>query len=70
MSDARTHLAWLIWCYGQGYIKPEDRDILTNWLLDDDASLTKNDVVTKHELLAAADEVLTALAAGVEGDQR
>ncbi len=53
MSDerARTHLAWLIWCFGQGYVKAEDRAILTNWVEEEPDA----------DLLAMADEILSLL---------
>lgn len=60
-TDARIHLAWLIWCYEQGYTLAEDREILSNWLLDDPASLHPDDLRDRGGLLAMADEVLALL---------
>jgi len=56
-SSPREHLAWLIWCY----TNPADRAILTNWMGDDPATLTDDDVRTRRELLGMADEMLTLL---------
>lgn len=58
----REHVGWLIWCVSQGYVRAEDREGLTNWLLEDDSGLHPADVELKAGLLAAADEVLARLA--------
>lgn len=58
----REHLAWLMWCYEQGYTNPADRAILTNWMGDDPATLTPNDVKTRRALLGMADEILALVA--------
>jgi hypothetical protein len=64
VSDARFHLAWLLWCYEQGYTKAEDREGgIGNWLLRDPATLCAEDVELRLDLLAMADEVLAALEA-------
>jgi hypothetical protein len=59
----RVHLAWLIYCYDQGYTTPAHRAILTNWLGDDPATLHPDDVVRQRNLLRMADEVLALMAA-------
>lgn len=61
-SAARERLAWLMWCYQQGYTDPEDRVIITNWMANDPAILTADDVEEREHLLTMADEVLDALA--------
>jgi hypothetical protein len=58
----REHLAWLMWCYQQGYTNPLDRAILDNWMGDDPAMLTLDDVRERRELLGMADEVLAETA--------
>lgn len=62
-DDLRTreHLAWLMYCYAEGYTAPADRAVLTNWMSESDESLLPEDRRTKHSLLAMADEVLAAL---------
>jgi hypothetical protein len=62
MTDARTHLAWLIWCYQEGYRSPGDRAGRANWIAYDDADLHVSDAEEKHALLAMADSILAALA--------
>lgn len=57
----RAHVGWLIWCYGQGYVKAEDRAPLTNWLLDDPVTLHPDDAALRPHLLAMADEVLATI---------
>lgn len=57
-SSARVHLAWLMWCYQQGYVKAEDRAGMTNWLLEDPMTLHPDDAALRPHLLAMADEVL------------
>lgn len=61
VSEARFHLAWLMWCFKEGYTKAEDRAILDNWLLGDLTTMHPEDVKLRSELLRAADEVLAAL---------
>ena len=58
MTNARTHLAWLMWCYAEGYGNAEDRAIMTNWLLDDPATLSPGDAAVRRDLLDMADEIL------------
>ena len=58
----REHIGWLIWCMDQGYVKAEDRAVIgANWLLEDEATLSDDDLDTKRDLLVMADEVLAAL---------
>jgi hypothetical protein len=61
-SDARLHVAWLLWCIDQGYVNAADRAILQNWLKDDPATLHPDDAARRPHLLAMADEVLEAAA--------
>ena len=61
-KDARFHLAWLIWCYNEGYVKAEDR--VDNWLLHRPATLNHDDLRLRKDLLVMADEVLTAFRKG------
>ena len=63
MPSARVHLAWLMWCFEEGYTKAEDRAILTNWLLRRNSSMHPNDIELRDNLLAMADEILAALEA-------
>ena len=60
-EDARLHLAWLLWCFNEGYVNAEDRAIMTNWLLADPANLHPDDVALRPHLLAMADEVLALI---------
>ena len=72
IEAARTHLAWLLWCFGEGYANAADRAILANWLLDDPATLHADDAALRPHLLEMADEVLEAarphLAAATQAD--
>jgi hypothetical protein len=60
-TDARLHLAWLMYCFQEGYVRAEDRAPMTNWLLHDPAMLNPLDLEQRDALLVAADEVLAAL---------
>lgn len=51
-----------MWCFDQGYRKPEDREGMTNWMLEPDDQQHPDDLVEKAQLLRMADEVLVALA--------
>ncbi len=64
MTTPREHLAWLMWCYQQGYTNAEDRAILTNWFLDDPANDHREDAKLRVELLAMADEILALTVGG------
>jgi hypothetical protein len=57
----REQLAWLMYCYQQGYTDPADRAVLTNWLGDDPATLHPDDVPLQRNLLGMADEILALL---------
>ena len=57
-AHPREHLAWLIWCMNQGYVKVADRAGMDNWLLEDPATLHASDAELRPHLLAMADEVL------------
>jgi hypothetical protein len=61
VKDARTHVAWLLWCLDQGYIKAEDRAILDNWLEEDPATLHPDDAEQRPHLRTMADEVIAAV---------
>lgn len=62
-ATARVTLAWLMWCYEQGYADPADRAILTNFMADDPDTHSPGDAETMRSLLAMADEVLAIVAA-------
>lgn len=59
----RIRLAWLIYCFNQGYVTPEDRAVVRNWMGDDldPAKSHPNDIVTQAACLGMADEVLALL---------
>lgn len=61
-EGARAHVAWLLWCLGEGYANPADRACLTNWLADDPATLHPDDARLRPHLLGMADEVLAVAA--------
>jgi len=61
-ESARYRLAWLMWCFDQGYRTPEDRALMTNWMLEPDDQQHPDDLVEKEQLLRMADEVLVAMA--------
>lgn len=56
----RSTLAWLIWCFSEGYVTPYDREIMTNWLEEPLVSMNPADVELRENLLAMADQVLAA----------
>jgi hypothetical protein len=60
----RYHLAYLMWCYRQGYVRPEDRAPMTNWMLHPDSVLNPLDIEERDALLAMADEILAIVSAG------
>jgi hypothetical protein len=68
-GPVREHLAWLIWCMSEGYVKAEDRAILSNWLLDDPATLHPHDAELRPHLLGMADEILTSLIRQATADE-
>jgi len=59
-ESARVHLAWLMWCFEEGYRTAEDRVIMENWIALPDEALSLDDVITKENLLAMADEIIAA----------
>lgn len=61
-DSVRYHTAWLLWCFNQGYVKAEDRSILTNWLLEPAGQLSRDDLTLRANLLAMTDELLAAIA--------
>lgn len=60
MRVDRYDIGWMIWCYGQGYGRPEDREILTNWFRDDESTLTENDIEQRRTCLEIADAAIEA----------
>lgn len=60
-DQIRVRIAWLIWALGEGYLKPEDRAVMDNWMLLPDTALTRIDRETKQYYLRAADELLREL---------
>lgn len=60
MTEAtpREEVAWLLWCISEGYIKAEDRAIMTNWFTEDPRTLTEHDWVLRAHLLDMADIVI------------
>lgn len=59
-SDVVVTLAWLMWCYKEGYVRAEDRAPMTNWLRHDPAILNPLDVEERDALLTMATEILAA----------
>jgi hypothetical protein len=59
--NARVHLAWLMWCFQEGYTKAEDREVMENWFGEHQDNAT--DEQTRQDLLEMADEVLAVLEA-------
>lgn len=55
------HLAWLMWCFQEGYTKVEDREFMENWFGEHQDNA--EDEQTRQDLLEMADEVLAALEA-------
>ena len=60
-APAAERLAWLMWCYAEGYTDANDRALSTNWLLDDPATLHPDDVTARADLLHMANEILALL---------
>ena len=58
----RERLAYLMWCFHEGYMKAEDRAVGEgNWLLLPVSDLHPDDVELRENLLAMADEILEAM---------
>lgn len=55
---AVTHLAWMMWCWDEGYRTVEDRALLDNWFGEHQDNA--EDERTRQQLLAMAREVLSA----------
>ena len=55
-TDAVTTLAWLMWCFGEGYKKAEDRAFMENWFGEHQDNA--EDEATRQSLLAMATEIL------------
>ena len=51
----RYDVAWLIWCWKEGYVKPEDREGLQNWIRDNKDLLHWRDSIDREVCLAIAD---------------
>lgn len=64
MTEARTHVAWLLWCVNQGYLKAEDRAInsmnANNFIAE--MSQHPDDRAELPHWLEIADTVLAAIA--------
>lgn len=60
-DQTRVRIAWMMWALNDGYLKPEDRAVMDNWMLLPDESLTQIDRETKLYYLVAADELLREL---------
>jgi hypothetical protein len=56
---AAETLAWLMWCYSEGYTKPEDRDILDNWM--GEPAPHPDDEEERIALLGMAAEILAVM---------
>lgn len=69
LTTLRAEVGWLLWCLDQGYSAAEDREIMTNWLLDDEATLHPSDLNLKADLLTMADEVLDLIDKRMEAGQ-
>jgi len=69
-DELRADVAWLMYCLDQGYANRADRDILTNWLLEDPATLHPDDQALRPHLLAMADEVIAAVRRQLADDER
>ncbi len=60
MGEMRLHMAWLMWCYSEGYKNPDDRAILTNWMTDLSQENERDRIDAEH-LLQMADEIFAAV---------
>ena len=60
-TDAVTTLAWLMWCYQEGYTKAEDRAVMENWFGEHQDNA--EDEQTRQDLREMAAEVLAVLEA-------
>ena len=59
---ARETLAYLMWCYSEGYVTREDREVGGgNWMGEPQPH--PEDEATRQTLLAMADEILAELKA-------
>jgi hypothetical protein len=56
VSSQETHLAWLMWCYREGYLTVEDRAGMENWFGERQAD--PEDERDRLALLAMAREIL------------
>lgn len=61
MDEAVTTLAWLMWCYQEGYTKAEDRAVMENWFGEHQDNA--EDEQTRQDLREMAAEVLAVLEA-------
>jgi hypothetical protein len=55
-SDAATTLAWLMWCFQEGYKTAEDRAVMENWMGEHQDNA--EDESTRQALLEMATEIL------------
>jgi hypothetical protein len=56
-SDAVTTLAWLMWCFQEGYKTAEDRAVMENWMGEHQDNA--EDEATRQALREMATEILT-----------
>ncbi len=60
-AQARVHLAWLMWCWNEGYRTIEDRALMENWFGEHQDNA--EDEATRQHMLTMAGEVLDTLEA-------
>ena len=63
----RDEVGWLLWCFAQGYVHPEDREGMVNWFRSDASVLHPDDVVEREAYRASADLLLAQLRGGEGG---
>lgn len=65
----RETIAWLLYCYQQGYTDPSDRAVLSNWIANPPEVLHPDDRKLRESLLAMADEIRAdqSVAGSVDG---
>lgn len=64
-DSARHHLAWLFWCWNEGYRTVEDRALMENWMVEHQDNA--EDEATRQQMLSMADELLAYLRGGSDG---
>ena len=58
LKTDRFEIAWLLWSMQAGYMTPEDRDGLWNWMRDPEDTLTEDDISQRNACLEIADHVI------------